>query len=856
VKSKPANFIATLIALILVTAMIPVFAGDPSVPQDADAMWILDSDNSFDTGTTNPGYLFNVTVWLNMTTDVFCYQIALRYNRTHLKALRSGFTAGVKSQFMEGHTTSTSGPTIDTSFLGNGSVLAFESCYGEDNITAPQHGSLIWIEFEILAVPGKGETLTSKIDISTEYPTNTFVQDPDLDDIPITPYDADYTYEYADPSYNPNMAIEHDGFYGVPPASILPPSSWPVYWGPYPPTVIGSSFDAKIYIENLAAAWGLTSATFCLCYNTTVIDVIGGTANITLNTAVWNDTTSVITVTHDTPDEINFTVYPKAAVVPSGKVLVATVRFTIMKQEAVPPYPIGYYDKSDLDFCGVYLEDHVKEIPHETSKDGEVRILAIVALPMPWFEVDDILIAEYGEYALGEEFDVNVTIVNLDEHWYVIGIQFRLSFDPDLLELVSVTEGPFLQDERWNLYGTYFMSFEELDGMFGHHIAIGDLLSTNTTTGEYDQTQFPVAAGPNVTALVPPADPVVATIRFKVIDQEFCFDAENLTCGLDILPFWPPEDCHFIDRDINFIPTDTAKIVNGTYTVCGSFIVGRLIDVYGGATNRGYGAIPFPGTFGGQGVGGNMDLVLPQSVVYLFANVSYNHWPVQSKDVGFEIEGPYEQDGWTPENPVERDVHIVRKYSNRTSTGDCENPGGVAWIMFQMPWPCDNPEDYLGKYRVTATVEICGIVVTDVLWFDYYYLVEITKVTTGYAYSHCNDVEVIIEFRSKAQQNIYPVLFAVVLQDELETPVSYNYYNLTVGEAEFCHWLDYDPITITVHVEKWAFAGLAHIYVSAFDCDPTDISPITGQHGAPWLPTYGQGWPLEATVPEILILPY
>jgi hypothetical protein len=183
-----------IIILFLNFALILTMAGTPTEPHDADAMWVEPSSITFTPANASVGQKFNVTVWLNMTTDVFCYQIALRYNRTHLKALRGGFTAGVKSQFMEGHSTSTSGPTIDTSFLGPGSVLAFESCYGDDYIPEPQHGSLLWIEFQILMEPPEGETLTSKIDITTEYPANTFVWDPDLADISITTYDARYTF--------------------------------------------------------------------------------------------------------------------------------------------------------------------------------------------------------------------------------------------------------------------------------------------------------------------------------------------------------------------------------------------------------------------------------------------------------------------------------------------------------------------------------------------------------------------------------------------------------------------------------------------------------------------------------------
>ena len=35
-----------------------------------------------------------------------------------------------------------------------------------------------------------------------------------------------------------------------------------------------------------------------------------------------------------------------------------------------------------------------------------------------------------------------------------------------------------------------------------------------------------------------------------------------------------------------------------------------------------------------------MDVVEPQSWVYLWANVTYNYWPVQHKNVAFEIQEP------------------------------------------------------------------------------------------------------------------------------------------------------------------------------------------------------------------------
>jgi hypothetical protein len=653
----------------------------------------------------------------------------------------------------------------------------------------------------------------------------------------MTRYNGFYEFKW-EPPQPANMAVEHDGFYGVPPASIIPAATWPLYYGPYPPSVVGSSFDVKIYIENLAVAWELTNATFCLCYNTTVIDVIGGTANITLNTAVWNDANSTMPVTHGTPDQINFTVYPKAGIVPSGKVLVATVRFTIMIQRTVPPYPIGYYDKSTLTFCGVKLEDHTREITTTTPKNGEVRILAIVALPMPWLEVKPKDTVLGPEPSIGEEFDVNVTVVNLDSHWFVVAWQFRLGFDSSLLQFVSITEGPFLKDPRWNLYGTFFTGDWDLDGMFGNHVYAGCLLFPNDTTSEYDQTIFPSAKGPGVPDLTPKVKPVLATIRFRAIAQD-CFGGANLTCGLDILPFWLPEDCHFGDKDGNYIPTDTAKIVNGTYTMLPINAAGRQIDLFGGAINDFYGPLvgspylQFPTPYGGQGPNHWMDIVFPQTMVYLHANVTYNYWPVQSKDVGFEIEGPYDK---LPNGTlVKKQTYQI--WAKLTATTDSK---GVATLTYRMPWPCDYPDGITGIWKITASVTVADIKIQDTMIFYYERLITITKVTTDKpSYYHGTVVKVTVEYKTHAVQS-YPALFSIVIQDELLVPFGIALYSTTVGGAVFCTWKSFS-FTESIYIPKWAYAGNAVIHTTAFDKDPSE-------GGEPWVSEY--------TGPTINIYPY
>jgi len=185
--------ILLLVAIILLYSSVILARPEPSQPHAADSMWVEPSSIVFNTTNASIGTEFNVTIWLNMTEDIFAYQIGLHYNRTQLACTRSAFTNGIISDYFKGHDTWPSGPTIDTSALENGSILASETVLGRDFIPGPHSGSLIWAEFEILTVPVWGN-LTSKLDISSEHPIRTWVEDPNLKKLIFTPYDGIYTF--------------------------------------------------------------------------------------------------------------------------------------------------------------------------------------------------------------------------------------------------------------------------------------------------------------------------------------------------------------------------------------------------------------------------------------------------------------------------------------------------------------------------------------------------------------------------------------------------------------------------------------------------------------------------------------
>jgi hypothetical protein len=168
----------------------------PTVLYAANAMWIEPNQSACAIGNR-----FNVTVWLNITEDVFGCQVALLYNRTHLMCTRANHTS--TGNYFEGHGVDipSNSPRIDTSFLGNGSLLAYEGCLSLDFIAGPHSGTLIWAEFEVLTLGN------STLDLTTETSAggyNNFVLGPELADISFTPHDG-----YVVTDTTPPLSIDH-----------------------------------------------------------------------------------------------------------------------------------------------------------------------------------------------------------------------------------------------------------------------------------------------------------------------------------------------------------------------------------------------------------------------------------------------------------------------------------------------------------------------------------------------------------------------------------------------------------------------------------------------------------------------
>jgi PKD repeat protein len=182
---------------------------------------------------------------------------------------------------------------------------------------------------------------------------------------------------------------------------------------------------------------------------------------------------------------------------PQGNGTIATITF---KEAYTPLYPESAAS-CNLTLQDVELVDADKnEIAYETQ-DGYYEISP---MQKPMLATEP---AVHNATAKGQIFTVNVNLNDVDRRWRLVGVQFRLTYSSDLLEVLNVTEGPFLGqfNQTPTQPYTWFGSFIRSDTYYGPHVLVGTLILP-TEHGQYP--------GP-----FPQGNGTIATITFKAISQ-------------------------------------------------------------------------------------------------------------------------------------------------------------------------------------------------------------------------------------------------------------------------------------------------------------------------------------------------
>jgi hypothetical protein len=159
------GMIAIIVFAVFTCLMLTpyAYAAEPSVPHNADAMWV--EPEVVDLSGASIGYKFNVTVWVNLTVTCAGWQFLMEYETAFLNATRIGLTAGDKSDFFQNITTFPIAPQF-------GNLTAKYALIGESWISGPYrspgYGSLGWVEFEVIAAG----PYSNAFDIATAYHPN------------------------------------------------------------------------------------------------------------------------------------------------------------------------------------------------------------------------------------------------------------------------------------------------------------------------------------------------------------------------------------------------------------------------------------------------------------------------------------------------------------------------------------------------------------------------------------------------------------------------------------------------------------------------------------------------------------
>ena len=490
---------------------------------------------------------------------------------------------------------------------------------------------------------------------------------------------------------------------------------------PPPSVTVGSTFDINVSLVNITNVAGIswelawnpallacTSITEEIFHYWTISTDYANINDLVLkynNTAgtadysqTWLSLSTAATDGSIYPGYVNDTDFPST----NGTYPTATLSFKILQLPTISEgnltCPFGF----NVVKIGDPLANKLIDTPSDTGNppvNGTYIVYWAAPTILPYYSV-----SSFTATTLGQVFNISVYLNNLDAGWEAVGFEFTLLYNASLMNYISWSPGPWLPpfgtppDQGILPLLNYIMPGE---------IEIGEVVlpETNGTWA----TPFPSAPNPNPEALA-----------------EFTFNATmqgvfptTLSCPLT---FTNLQVANWLAQPIGMGPE-----VDGLYVIQPS-ITGREIDIY----------TQWPAPYGGQGLDQPSDMFWPQKSITLYANVTYNGWAEQQKEVAFQIIAP---------NTVNMDNETWAILYATT------NASGIASVTFTLPWPCDDPQQWFGVWTVIGTVDIACTIVNDTLWFHYDYLTEIFKQTTDMtSYTHEDVINVTIDYGTYLQE--------------------------------------------------------------------------------------------------------
>jgi len=218
--------------------------------------------------------------------------------------------------------------------------------------------------------------------------------------------------------------------------------------GPEP--AVGQQFTIDIILENVADLYGWEAKLF---WDNSLLNCTAEEYPILPESLNWESPNSLL-LGPGIEQEFNAThgrwyhglsALPMAAPFPepfTGTIKLATLTFEVIYQP-----PLNGSCVLDLSDTKVSDSDAVP-IDHE-DVDGYYEILSPSVPPTlePMLEVKP----ESVNTLTGTVFDIEVAISNVEATAMLVGVEFKLRYNTTMLNVINVTEGPFMKDPTWAL---------------------------------------------------------------------------------------------------------------------------------------------------------------------------------------------------------------------------------------------------------------------------------------------------------------------------------------------------------------------------------------------------------------------
>jgi len=497
----------------------------------------------------------------------------------------------------------------------------------------------------------------------------------------------------------------------------------------------------------------------------------------------------------------------------NGTGTLAQVEFQIIQGPTILNSNITASFSFDPAWTSYYFWPTGSESPVNIMGTGYFQFTYVVPTTIPYFYVTPSTIAPLS---VGQFFNVSVNIGTLSPAWSAIGFQFSLVFNQSIIAPIAAAPGTWINGFLTN--GETAISTANDDYLYPL-----DLTLPGPGYNEWVAFQAIVpGTGGLWYAPFPSGGGTLYTFEFEAIVGTT--SVPQITTSLTLTNM---EVYNAFDQ-----PVAVGTPINATYTAP-LIVTGRSIDLFD----------QYPVPYGGQGPDNPSDTFAPQALVYLYANVTYNGFPVSEKPVAFEIIPPATATALTA--PI-----YLSSFSDSN---------GIAIQTYRIPWPDVNPQQVLGIWTVTATVDIAQGEVTDTMQFEVQYQVSILSIVS-------NDTYVQSKYIGAEPAMKFTVTYQTYQMQSTSPPLAYGgegpnnsevynvtvYYNTTVLETvsafdNLGYFIGsnnmYKPIPVTstwnipnnwtdvfvIPLTTYAVVGLGTAYADAFS-----NYPING--GVPYCP--------------------